>query len=503
MKMNAQKKCLFFNQNIFLKPSHANLMTSCERRAFMSSSWVSVIPFLVVIPIAIKTKQVLPGLIAGLLTGSYLLKPTFVGGLEKMVQFLVKGLIDPKNIKILVFLYAFSGLISMIKLSGGIRGFVEEASSRIQTKKGALFLTYASTIGTFAAPSFRFVTIAPIMRALLKKVKMSTQELGFVIETTATPIIVLIPIATAFVGYMTSIVDISLKNENLSGDPYTLFIQSIPFNFFSFVMIIVGIYLSFFHHSKSTEESDPDHVGEQEDDDWHNCDPAVGKDLPNKPWNLIIPLILIVSLTLLLTWWDGYKKSGGFIKAFISADVMDAMLIALLFTSIFTFLFLRIQHMKTGDLLNGFIFGGNELMSVIVLLAVVWGLSSVTEELGFSAFVTKYAGWIPASVIVPLLFLFGCAVSYFIGSAWGTWGILMPLGVSMAGVAGVSLPLVIGAVFASGTFGAFASPLSDDTNTIARILNLSVIKYARYKLKPALIAAGITAVLYGVTVLFF
>ncbi|MDM5316376.1 Na+/H+ antiporter NhaC family protein [Fictibacillus sp. b24] len=470
----------------------------------MDQNWVSVIPFLVVIPIAIKTKQVLPGLIAGLLTGSYLLHPTLVGGLEKMVSFLVKGLIDPKNIKILVFLYAFSGLISMIKLSGGIKGFVEEASNRIQTKRGALFLTYVSTIGTFAAPSFRFVTIAPIMRALLKKVKMSTQELGFVIETTATPIIVLIPIATAFVGYMTSIVDISLKNENIKADPYSLFIQSIPFNFFSFVMILVGIYLSFFHHSKSTEESDPKAVGEKEEDDWHSCDPAVNRELPNKPFNLLIPLFLVVSLTLFLTWWDGYKKTqGGFFEAFISADVMDAMLIALLFTTIFTFLFLRFQKMKIGDLLNGFIFGGNELMSVIVLLAVVWGLSSVTEELGFSAFVTRYAGWIPASVIVPLLFIFGCAVSYFIGSAWGTWGILMPLGVSMAGVADVSLPLVIGAVFASGTFGAFASPLSDDTNTIARILNLSVITYARYKLKPALIAAGITAVLYGATVFFF
>ncbi|WNB90259.1 Na+/H+ antiporter NhaC family protein [Bacillus sp. NEB1478] len=469
----------------------------------MDNNWISVIPFLVVIPIAIKTKQVLPGLIAGLLTGSYLLKPSFVGGLEKMVQFLVKGLIDSKNIKILIFLYVFSGLISMIKLSGGIKGFVEEASSRIQTKKGALLLTYVSTIGTFAAPSFRFVTIAPIMRALLKKVKMSTQELGFVIETTATPIIVLIPIATAFVGYMTSIVGLSLKNEHLNADPYSMFIKSIPFNFFSFVMIIVGIYLSFFHHSKSTEESDPNDVGENEDDDWHSCDPAVGKDLPNKPWNLLIPLIMVVMLTLLLTWWDGYKKTGGFIKAFISADVMDAMLISLLFTAIFTFLFLRLQKMKIGELLSGFILGGNDLMSVIVLLTIVWGLSSATEELGFSEFVTKYAAWIPASLIVPLLFLFGCAVSYFIGSAWGTWGILMPLGVSMSSVADVSVPLVIGAVFASGTFGAFASPLSDDTNTIARILNLSVIKYARYKLKPALIAAGITAVMYGVTVFFF
>ncbi|MEN8698667.1 Na+/H+ antiporter NhaC family protein [Bacillus infantis] len=471
----------------------------------MQTDWFSILPFLIAIPIAIKTKQVLPGLFAGLLAGSFLLQPTLAGGLETLISFLVKGLIDENNIKIILFLYAFSGLVGMIKISGGIRGFVEEASVRIQNKRQALLLTYLSTVGTFSAPSFRFVTIAPIMRALLKKVKMSTQELGFVIETTATPIIVLIPIATAFVGYMTSIVDIAVSNENINADPYDLFLRSIPFNFFSFVMILLGVYLSFFHHSKSTQDSDPEKIGKSGDDedDWHTCDPAVGRDLPEKPWNLLVPLALVVLLTLIFTWWDGYKKAGGFAAAFIKADVMDAMLIALVFTVLFTFLFFRFQKTKTSDLLNSFVIGGNDLMSVIVLLAVVWGLSSVTEELGFSAFVTRYSSWIPPSIVVPLLFLFGAAISYFIGSAWGTWGILMPLGISMAAASGIYLPLVIGAVFASGTFGAFASPLSDDTNTIARILNLSVIEYARYKLKPALIAAGITAVLYAGTVFFF
>ncbi|MBM7691063.1 Na+/H+ antiporter NhaC [Peribacillus deserti] len=471
----------------------------------MQNEWLSIIPFLIVIPIAIMTKQVLPGLFAGLLTGSYLLKPTLSGGLESMIGFLVRGLVDSGNIRILLFLYAFSGLIGMIKISGGIRGFVEEASTRIHTKRQALILTYLSTLGTFAAPSFRFVTIAPIMRALLKKVKMSTQELGFVIETTATPVIVVIPIATAFVGYMTSIVDIAVKNEHIQADPYKLFIQSIPFNFFSYVMILVGIYLSFFHRSQSTEESDPDKIGEQtgtDEEDWHGCDPAVGRELPSKPWNLLIPLFLVVSLTLLFTWWDGYQKEKALFAAFIKADVMQAMLVALLLTSIICFVFLRMQKMKTAELINSFLMGGNEMMSVIVLLAVVWGLSSVTEQLGFTEFITNHAGWIPPSIVVPLLFLFGGAVSYFIGSAWGTWGILMPLGVSMSYAADISLPLVIGAVFASGTFGAFASPLSDDTNTIARILNLSVMKYARYKFKPALIAAGITAILYSITVFF-
>nr|WP_276537394.1 Na+/H+ antiporter NhaC family protein [Bacillus infantis] len=471
----------------------------------VQTDWFSILPFLIAIPIAIKTKQVLPGLFAGLLAGSFLLQPTLAGGLETLIRFLVKGLIDENNIKIILFLYAFSGLVGMIKISGGIRGFVEEASVRIQNKRQALLLTYLSTVGTFSAPSFRFVTIAPIMRALLKKVKMSTQELGFVIETTATPIIVLIPIATAFVGYMTSIVDIAVSNENINADPYDLFLRSIPFNFFSFVMILLGIYLSFFHHSKSTQDSNPEKIGKSGDDedDWHTCDPAVGRDLPEKPWNLLVPLALVVVLTLIFTWWDGYKKAGGFAAAFIKADVMDAMLIALVFTVLFTFLFFRFQKTKTSDLLNSFVIGGNDLMSVIVLLAVVWGLSSVTEALGFSAFVTRYSSWIPPSIVVPLLFLFGAAISYFIGSAWGTWGILMPLGISMAAASGIYLPLVIGAVFASGTFGAFASPLSDDTNTIARILNLSVIEYARYKLKPALIAAGITAVFYAGTVFFF
>ncbi|MTH55416.1 sodium:proton antiporter [Bacillus mangrovi] len=470
----------------------------------MQNDWFSIIPFLIAIPIAVKTKQVLPGLFAGLLAGAYLLEPSFAGGLTKMIDLLVKGIIDPGNIKIFMFLYAFTGLIGMIKIAGGIRGFVEAASARIQSRKEALFLTYISTLGTFAAPSFRFVTIAPIMRALLKKVKMSTQELGFVIETTATPIIVLIPIATAFVGYMTSLVDLALENENIKEDAYQLFLQSIPFNFFSYVLILVGIYFSFFHHSKSTEESDPDKVGEkeQEEEDWHTCDPSVGKDLPEKPWNLFVPLILVVGLTFLFTWWDGHQKTAGFFAAFIKADVMTAMLTALLVALILTFLFFRFQKMKTGELLNSFILGGNDLMSVIILLAFVWGLSSASEELGFSRFITSHSQWIPGNLLVPILFVFGAAVSYFIGSAWGTWGILMPLGVSIAIASDLSLPLVIGAVFASGTFGAFASPLSDDTNTIARILNLSVIKYARFKLKPALIAAGITVVLYTAAAFF-
>ncbi|WP_226035990.1 Na+/H+ antiporter NhaC family protein [Aquibacillus saliphilus] len=467
----------------------------------MEQSWLSIIPFLIVIPIAMITKQVLPGLILGLLVGSYLISPSLIGGMETMLGYVVQALIDENNIKVIVFLYVFSGLIGMIKMTGGVKGFVEKAAERITTKRQALLLTYASTVGTFSAPTFRFVTIAPIMKALLKKVKMSTMELGFVIETTATPIIVLIPVATAFVGYMVSVIQVSTQTMGVTTDPYSLFIQSIPFNFFAFVIILLGIYLSFFHPSHTDAPTQMD--DEEEDDDWHDCHPAVSKDLPTKPLNLLVPIILVISLTLFLTWWDGHTEGYSFFQAFIKADVLEAMVVALLITLVISIFFYIIQRFKLNKLISSFIIGGNELMSVIVLLSVVWGLSSVTDDLGFSGFVTAHTDWIPIMFITPMLFVFGSTVSYFIGSAWGTWGILMPLGLSLASVADISLPLMIGAVFASGSFGAFASPLSDDTNTLAKILDLTVMDYARFKLKPALIAAGITTVLYtGVSFIF-
>ncbi|HET7627781.1 MAG TPA: Na+/H+ antiporter NhaC family protein [Bacillales bacterium] len=459
--------------------------------------WLSVIPFLVVIPLAIWTKQVLPGLIVGLLAGSYLAEPTVIGGIGQAIAYIVDSLRNESNIKVLIFLYAFSGLVGMIKSAGGIRGFVELSAERVKTKREALVLTWISTFGTFSAPNFRIVTVAPIMKALLKKIKMSKEELAFAIETTSAPLIALVPIATASVGYMVSLIDQSLRQENIHLDAYSLFIRSIPFNFFSIILLMLGFYLSFIHRSKQPVTGAEGKEQLEKDPDWHHCHPAVSKELPKKPWNLLVPLILVIGLTLFLTWWDGHAKGYLFFNAFIKADVLTSMVVALIVTSFVSAVFFMVQRNKLVDLISRFIEGGNELMPVILLLAVVWGLTASAQDLGFSAFVTSNVGWIPSAFVPPVLFVIGSIISYFVGSSWGTWGILMPLGISMGAVSGAPLALVVGAVFASGAFGAFASPLSDNTNTIGKILDLTVIKYARFKLTPALIAAGIATVLYG------
>lgn len=460
--------------------------------------WISVIPFIVVILTAILTKRVIPSLLFAVIVSGYLVEAHWLGGMTTALSFIVQGLSDESNLKIIIFLYAFSALIGVVKMSGGIKGFVQEATERIEKKRGAFILTWLSSIGTFSAPSFRIVTIAPVMKAIRKKIPMTKQELGFVIETTASPLVVIIPVATAFVGYMTSVIELSLQQANTEGDAYSLYISSIPYNFFAFSMLIIGFYLSFFHHNKkpATDAEDNTQELKKEDDQWEDCHPAVTKELPSKPWNLIIPLISVIALTFFFMYSLGSENGQNGFEALINANVLDAMVLGIVITLIAFVFYLKFSSEPLPKIMNHLIDGGNEIMGVIILLATVWGLSKGSESLNFADTVSSSFEWIPASFVAVILFIVGCGLSYFIGSSWGTWGILMPVGVSLATAAGSPLPMVIGAVFASGTFGAFASPLSDDTNTTAGILDLNAVKYAKFKFKPALMAAVLSSLLY-------
>lgn len=474
-------------------------MRACEM------NWLSIIPFIVVVIAAIWTKQVVPSLLIAVIVAGYLAEPDWLGGMTAALGFIVEGLTDKNNLKIIIFLYAFSGLIGLIRTSGGIKGFVQQATNKIQGKKGAFTLTWISALGTFSAPSFRIVTIGPVMKAMRKKIPMTKQELGFVIETTASPFIVLIPVATAFVGYMSSVIQLSLNQSNLEGDSYMLFLRSIPFNFFAISMLLIGFYLSFFHKSKkqATDAENAESKEEDDDDQWEDCHPAVSKDLPSNAWHLIVPLLSVILFTFVLMYALGVKKDKEGLQALINANVLDAMVLAVVVSTIGFVIYLKIRAIPLRKQMNDLVIGGNEMMNVILLLAMVWGLSQGSEVLGFADTISESLKWIPASFVAVLVFIIGCCLSYFIGSSWGTWGILMPVGVSIASVSGSSLPIVIGAVFASGTFGAFSSPLSDNTNTTAGILDLNAVKYAKFKLKPALIAAGVASALYLALPFFF
>jgi Na+/H+ antiporter NhaC len=461
----------------------------------IEQTWLSLIPFIIVIALSIWLKKILPGLVLGLLVGAFLVDFSVLDGAKETVNYIVTTLSDPGNINIIAFLYLFGGLIGMMQISGGVKGFSAWAGDKISSERGLLTVIWLTLPFTFMMPMFRIMMIGPVVKTLLKKVNVSSWKVGFTMDISTGSVIVLLPAATAFVGFMVSLIESGIQKHNLEADAYQIFLYSIPFNFFAIVTLIIGLIWTFWSKPKKKRKKNK----QEDEEEFHRI--GIKKELSMvkaQPWNLIVPLFLLLGLTLYLLWQDGMEQGAtGVFDAFAQADATFVILLAVFITLIFTFIFYMVRKQKLDETVYHFYDGGNQLMQPIILLILVWSLSLVAEDLGFSQFIGATLGsFLPAFTIPAIVFLVGSVVSYFIGSSFGTWGIFMPLGIALATSTGASLPMTVGAVFASGSFGAMTSPLGDTTITTASILEVPLIEYARYKLKIVSIGVGIAAVLY-------
>ncbi|WP_338786042.1 Na+/H+ antiporter NhaC family protein [Metabacillus sp. FJAT-53654] len=472
----------------------------------MEHTWLSLLPFLIVISMSIWLKNILPGLVVGLLVGSMIVTSDFLAGSQQSVLYIVTTLSEETNIKIIGFLYLFGGLVGMMNISGGIKGISEWVGTRIKTERGLLKLIWLTLPFTFMMPMFRIMMIGPVVKSLIKKMNLSKQKVGLIMDISTESVIVLLPVATAFVGFMVSLVGAGIQELQLEMSPYRVFLLSILFNFFAIVMLVIGILQTFWNPTKKTNDSTKSNLKVDEDEhEFHRV--GIKRELSlvkAQPWNLIIPVFLLLGLSLFLLWQDGMAKGAKTLfEALSMADATFVMLLAVFITLIITFIFYIVRRQQLHEILYHFYDGGNQMMEAISLLVLIWALTLSAEDLGFSDFISSTLGsFLPAFMTPATIFLIGSIVGYFIGSSWGTWGLFMPLGLTLAVSTGASVPLTVGAVFASGAFGALTSPLGDTTITTASILDLSIVDYARYKLKISAIGGVIAIVLYLVSGLF-
>lgn len=472
----------------------------------LEHTWLSLLPFLIVIAMSIWLKNILPGLVVGLFVGSVIVTSGLLSGTIQSVSYMVTTLTDKTNIKIIAFLYLFGGLVGMMNISGGIKGFSEWVGAKIKSERGLLGLIWLTLPFTFMMPMFRIMLIGPVVKSLAKKLNVSKKKVGLTMDISTESVIVLLPVATAFVGFMVSLVEGSIRELNFGMSPYEVFLLSILFNFFAIITLIIGIIQTIWN--PGTGKSSVKGVQEQlkeEEHEFHRI--GIKKELSMvkaQPWNLIVPVFVLLGLSLYLLWQDGMSKGAKTIfDAFSVADATFVMLLAVFITLILAFIFYIIRRQHLSELLYHFYDGGNQMMEAISLLVLIWSLTLAAEELGFSTFISSTLGaFLPAWLTPATIFLLGSVVGYFIGSSWGTWGLFMPLGVSLAVSTGASIPLTVGAVFASGAFGALASPLGDTTITTASIMDLPIVEYARYKLKVSLIG-GVISIAFYLAAAFF
>jgi Na+/H+ antiporter NhaC len=466
----------------------------------MQNLWLSILPPVITIAIAIGSKKIIPSLLIGLLAGSYLLNPTLTGGFETAVDQIVKTLMDSGSLQVLLFLYLFSGLIFLIRKSGGIKAFSDIADKHIKSKKGVFFLIWALIPVTFIDCGFRIVGAGSISRSLAEKNKIAKERFAFMLNNTASPVVELIPIATTYVGFNIANISIGLKAagnaENTSA--YAIWLKAIPLEFFSIVLIVIT-FITIFYQLKKPANAAAKHSAVKE---MKGIKMNMEEEKPSiKPRiiNLIVPLLSVISLSIFFFWFFGKDKPGNstFISAMSNTDPNRAMLVALFITIAITAVCYFFQKYNLKEMTSDIISGGNEIMTTLVILTLAWPLASVSQELGLNEFIQQNLGTsMPAWSVGVSLFILSAAVTYFIGSGWGAASLLMPIAISVAVVSGASIPLCVAAIITGGTFGDVTSPVAGMTNMSSNIAHADHAKYLKYASPYNFIAAGIAAVLF-------
>ncbi len=476
----------------------------------MPTGIVSVLPPLIAIIIAWATKQIIPALLTGLLVGSFLVDPGFITGIAKMVEYIEATFLDQANLDVLLFLYVFSGFVGLLKMSGGIKGFARWIEKITESKKGTLLALWATELVTFLDCAYRVVATGMIFRPLVDKRGISREKLAFMLNNSASPVVALVPIATTFVGFMVGTVAAGLNIAGLNRSPYITFLQSIPFNFFSITSILVVILSIIFNFNfkKMRELEGEEFSKNNETFGQINQQPLVDMEMGDmgqkssqkregRIYNLIIPILLLLPLSLYMMWWTGKDGAESFSKALINADSSRAMFLALVITTFTAAVIYLLQGFSLSELTDNFFKQANKIIHTIAILAVAWPIADVTNDLGLPQLITRTLGNNLPGLFVPvIIFLLTSLVAYFIGSSWGTFALLMPITIPLAAITGGSVNMAIGAVFAGGTFGDVTSPLSGMTVMAAGAAEADHMKYVEAQMPYNLTAFVLAVILF-------
>lgn len=475
----------------------------------MNYGFISIFIPIIVIALATFTKRIISSLVVGILAGGIMLAGgNIIIGIILSTDHLVKAIASEESVYIILFLFVFGAFGEIMKVSGGIKGFSKITDKYVKTEKGALGAVWFVSIVTSIDCCFHAISAGTIGKALIEKTKGNKKKLAFVVNVTSCLLIILIPFGTTYVGYIVGVIASSLSKAGINQSPYELFIKSIPYNFYAITMLLISIIVIIFNFGFN-KTIKPDTKNEENDTHEHSQNEAheqceFEEKAPPRPLNLILPLTSLIVTTFFFFWFTGKDKGIGFTGAIMNADFEKSIFMSALITLVITCVFYIIQKIPMNEIESHFLSGGNEMMPPIIVLTLSWGLSSIVQDLGFTKFITSVMGnQVPRFLIPASIYLLGCAISYSMGSAWGTWALIMPIAIPIAVATNINLALIIGSVLAGGSFGDNASPLGETAILSSSISEVPLMEHSKSELPYCLIGVGISTIFFIISAFIF
>jgi len=470
-----------------------------DQPAMYATFW-ALVPPVVAIALALITKEVYSSLFVGIVVGGLFYSNfSFEGTISHVFDNgFLSVLSDSYNVGILIFLVILGVIVSLMNRAGGSAAFGRWASSKIKSRAGAQLATIALGVLIFIDDYFNCLTVGSVMRPVTDKHKISRAKLAYIIDSTAAPVCIIAPIsswAAAVTGFV--------EGE----DGFSLFIQAIPYNFYALLTILMIIILAVSsidygpmakHEKNAAEKGD---LFTTPGRPYANVEgvSSIGR---GTVIDLILPIIcLIVCCVIGMLYTGDFFNGADFVTAFSNSDASRGLAMGSFFGLVFTILFYTLRRvMRFEECMSCIPDGFKSMVPAILILTCAWTLKAMTDSLGAAEYVASIMGGCAKGLLNLLpafIFLVGCGLAFATGTSWGTFGILIPIVVSVFSNSNPTLMVIsISACMAGAVCGDHCSPISDTTIMASAGAQCEHVNHVSTQLPYALTVAAVSFLTY-------
>ena len=471
----------------------------------MYATFWALVPPIVAIVLALITKEAYSSLFIGILVGA-LFQCNFspVSTLDTMIN---EGFISAieGNAGIFLFLVLLGIIVALVNASGGSAAFGRWAEKNIKTRVGAMLATFVLGVLIFIDDYFNCLTVGSVMRPVTDGHKISRPKLAYLIDATAAPVCMIAPVSS-WAAAVSGVADD--LDTGVSG--IQLFIQAIPYNFYSlltFVFIIALAVMNFDYGPMKLHEMNAQRKGDLGALPGSDTEEGNAK---GKVMDLILPVVILFVLCTVgmiyvggffgVDAWGGTDFAGDFIGAFGNTDAFIGLpwggIVALVLIVIYV-VARRVLTFKEAMACvpKGFF----AMVPPITILTLAVSLKNMTNMLGADEFVKTAMMGASAglySLLPAVIFIVACLLAFASGTSWGTFGILIPIVVSVFEPGSTLLTIGISACLAGAVCGDHCSPISDTTIMASAGAQCDHVTHVSTQLPYAITVAAVSFVCF-------
>ena len=486
-------------------------------------SWLSILPPVIAIVLALVFRQVLVALfisiwLGAFLTGSGGFTGIFSSFFQTMNVYIVPAAADGDHMSIMMFSLMIGGMIGIISANGGTRGIIDLMLRFVKTRIQGQVMTTLLGFVVFFDDYANTMIVGNTMRPIADKLKITRAKLAYLVDSTAAPVATIALISTWIGAMLAYISDAEALMPDYNVAAYNVFLGSLPYNFYAWLTIIFVLMIAWsgrdfgpMLHSRITlmkakHDATLDKYKVYQD----IAREGEVSELKSSWLNAGIPILVLVVATLAGLFITGEGES---IQDIIgSANSYNALVWGSLLSMAVAILMTFAQRLLAFDeIVKGMLNGMHVMFDGLLILVLAWSLSKVTGDLNTAGYLISVFADVLNPVWIPvIIFILAGLTSFATGTSWGTMGILMPLVVPLvwnlghaAGLEEAFIHILIydneSSVLAGAVWGDHCSPISDTTILSSIATQCDHIEHVRTQLPYAMVV-GVISIMAGIMV---